>query len=704
MNNILLFIVIAIIIIAVVALFFLQKLQKNQGRLPRPKSIDNQPTIKMADPRLLSDEDIANALSAQQAPKRTTSSVAPQPAPQNELANVDVYIQNQDYQTAINELKRLLMTNPRHTGAMLKLLQVYGLTKQYTPFNQLHQKICEIADEKTIQDASFFKSLIDEEIADVQPTPTPVATPVQINTLEFDVPTQKATIPTPTPQPLTDDVADDEIFELDFDINETDKLANQTAPTPSQHTPSQHDDVIDLGELDFGLDTLDAQKATPQAAISPTPTDDITATDNFDDVAILGQNTHQSTNTQESTANEQKSALDDGLDFDFDFSNNKPATQKTTTQSESSFGGDTSLDFSFDDKPQQDSKTTEAIDDFDFTALSLDGETTTKTTHDTATIAQADSTDDGLDFDFGGDKPSTQNEPVADTKPAFDFTLDDKAPQSTTTATDAVSTTEFDFAQLSLDDDIAPKADTTSNTQNINELDDFDFGDIPTSKQDATPTVDDFDLSIDFDTADVSFDVDDKADKADDFSFTLDTQTTDESITQPSLATTETSNTKDDFDGLANTTQTPNLDLDTTLALEDDLAVDTPIFNETKTNSNNIINHDVATDDFDWQIELAGNTSANKETTETTHTSSVADIPTTKVQEIPVVITPAPATSLEDSLSTPTDDGIQVTLALAKQYVEFGEYDSAKRLLQEVVQDGLPSQKQEAHALMITLA
>lgn len=242
MNNTLLFIVIAIIAVAIIALIFLQKLQKNQGKSPRVPSIDKQPTIKPADPRLLSDADIANALSAQQTLPQAEPQLV-QTKPQDELAKIDGLIQSQDYQTAISELKHLLMTNPRHTTAMLKLLQVYGLTKQYTPFNQLHQKICEIADEKTVQDANFFKSLIDEEIASTQSTPKPAPQPVQIDTLEFDIPQERPK--TAKPMPIDTPTADDEVFELDFDVDEN---SNTAKPASSSTTTSQADDLVDLEE------------------------------------------------------------------------------------------------------------------------------------------------------------------------------------------------------------------------------------------------------------------------------------------------------------------------------------------------------------------------------------------------------------------------------------------------------------------------
>jgi len=45
-------------------------------------------------------------------------------------------------------------------------------------------------------------------------------------------------------------------------------------------------------------------------------------------------------------------------------------------------------------------------------------------------------------------------------------------------------------------------------------------------------------------------------------------------------------------------------------------------------------------------------------------------------------------------------DSQQVTLDLADQYLQLGEYDSARRLLAEVIEQGSHEQKQKAQALL----
>lgn len=640
MNNTLLFIVVAIIIIAIVALFFLQKLQKKQGKLPRPASIDKQPTIKMADPRLLSDKDIANALSAQQAPK-----TAPQVTPQNELATVDIYIQNQDYQTAINELKRLLMTNPRHTDAMLKLLQVYGLTKQYVSFNQLHQKICEIADAKTVQDANFFKSLIDEEIASTQPA-TPVATPVQIDTLEFDVPTPtpQNTKPAPTPQ---SQAADDEILELDFGADE---LTNKQVAPPATPDTVQTDDFTDLGDFEFSFDTPNTKNATTKTT---TPAD-ITS---FDDLASADDDLVKTTNNQKVlTSDNQNIAQKEVIDLDFNFGNDGFAPKKEPSASNESL------------------------------TLTLNEKTPSNQ------VVHAPSADIELDFD--NNQPAIKHEPSISTDDlTFTFDdFDDKTQQKDNRTTQPADM--LDFAELSFDD--KSQTSTTANVRSTDETKDFDFGGMLNDTQTNTSADDNtLDLSADF--KGVSFDVDDNTNKADDFIFDFDKDTTKPDTAHQPTAPNLVAEDDFGFDFSSKTTQDLKLELDddllskNDLELDNSLGFDTPSFD--KANANNDINDDFISIDFDTNTATQTDTQAE-----------AINAPVTTVQEIPVVITPTPATSLEDSLSIPTDDGIQITLELAKQYAELGEYDSAKRLLQEVVQDGLPPQKQEAHALMVTLS
>lgn len=604
MTKTLLFIAIALIVIAVIAWFVLQKLQNMQGRLPRPQGIDKQPTIKVADPRLLSDQDIATALSAQQAEQA--------PKPKDDLEATEIYIQNQDYPSAINELKRLLMTNPRHTKAMLKLLQVYGLTGQHVAFNQLYQRICEIADEKTVQEANMLKTLVDDGATNTQPpAPTPApAKPVQIDTTEFDKPTTQTVPAKPAPPPVPQDVPD-EIFELDFDINEPvsaqptataqtapqkvvfgsdiDEIFQQTAPKPAQAP----DELAELDELDFSFDTpstaLPNLQATTDTAINLdapsadggldlTPTSDAPKAQTDDVFTVDFELTDTDTKPQDTA----------DLAFDFDFGANSP--NNTTA-------------------PQTATQDDEPANEYDFSQLSLESTP--------ATVAKPDD-DVGLAFE-----PDTGTAPSFEIQGADDST---KQPQA-----DKEVDFDFDFGG-SLND-----------TPKVSRDDGITF-DLSADDSLSTDTTDDAGLAFELDTT-PSFDI----------------QSTDNPPKTEATQADEFSDLSFDLTSSDSPTTQEPLSVAPTITAQPDASTDDTI------------------GDFNWADM----------------TDSTPDV---------VSATPAVANTLETSLTTPTDDGIQITLELAKQYIEFGEYDSAKRLLQEVVQDGLPPQKQEAQSLMTTLA
>ncbi|MDO4897271.1 MAG: FimV/HubP family polar landmark protein [Moraxella sp.] len=586
MTKTLLFIAIALIVIAVIAWFVLQKLQNKQGRLPRLPSIDKQPNIKMADPRLLSDQDIANALSAQQAEQVQK--------PKDDLEATEMYVQNQDYPSAINELKRLLMTNPRHTKAMLKLLQVYGLTGQHVAFNQLHQRICEIADEKTVQEANMLKTLVDDGATNTQPpapTPTP-AKPVQINTIEFDKSTNQTASVKPTPQPVPQDVPD-EVFELDFDINEPVQPQPSATPVSTHQTPEQ---------------------TTPQNVVFGSDIDEI----------------FKQTAPKPTQAPDELAELDE-LDFGFDTPSTALPNLQTTTDTAVNLDVP-STDGGLDLAPAPDIPKVQTDD-----AFTVDFALT-----DTDTKAQP-SADLAFDFDFGTDSQDSMTAPQVAKQ-------DDKP------------TNEYDFSQLSLETDTATQ---TASETTIKADDDAGLAFEPST--DATPS---FDIQ-DTDNLAQAEVIQDKADDVG-LAFGLDTSGTSmaPSFDPPKAEVTQA----DDFGDFSFDLASSDTTSDDNLSTQEPLNVAPAITVQSDVPKTDTIG------DFDW-----------------------ADM-TDSTPNAPPVATPAPASTLEASLTTPADDGIQVTLELAKQYIEFGEYDSAKRLLQEVAQDGSTPQKQEAQSLITTLA
>lgn len=709
MNNTLLFIVIGIIAVAIIALLVLKKLQDKQGKLPRPPSVDKQANIKVADPRQLPES------------THSPSQQIPQ-APKNELATVETYISHQDYTSAINELKRLLMTNPRHTQAMLKLLQVYGLTGQMTAFNQLYQKICEIADEKTVQEAGFLKSILEpapqaQPIPEPAPAPAPVAKPIEIDSIDFETtkPAPIKSAPVPTPAPAVEMDADD-VLELDFNLD--DKPAPQQIAQPV----TQQEDG-----LSFEFETTPPAPKAP--VVEPVSASDVEALSfEFESPAPAPViNTKPNTTNEldgldfDFNINEAKDAspakVEDEVGFDFDFGLDEPAKPTIATPSTPIKEPEPEIVFDLDTlettlspstnntptiEPAFQSNTTPAnkTDDFEFefdapqsvTELSFDLPQETKTNvADTHLTTQSS---DSLSFDDFELEPATAPASVTPSKtslesePSLDlaefdvqFDANTKAPADDL-ASLSFDTPAFEPNEISLDlgDSLADDQSTLdSSTFELNEVS-LDLGDSLTAKpqQTAEPSFDlsDFELDIDADkpTQDLT-DLSPEAPSAPEASFELEMPAT------PVTAPEEPS-----FDLSVDVSEPA---VEQTLVATSDPVADDFAWDELK-----ISPTATTTDEPSFDLDV----SAPKEEMAFDVTPAVAE------PEIPVV---APVTSVpiapEESL-TPSDDGIQITLELAKQYVEFGEYDSAKRLLQEVSQEGTTTQKQEAHTLMVMIA
>lgn len=700
MNNTLLFIVIGIIAVAIIALLVLKKLQDKQGKLPRPPSVDKQTNIKVADPRQLPES------------THSPSQQIPQ-APKNELATVETYISHQDYTSAINELKRLLMTNPRHTQAMLKLLQVYGLTGQMTAFNQLYQKICEIADEKTVQEAGFLKSILEpapqaQPMPEPVPAPAPVAKPIEIDSIDFEAtkPAPIKSAPVPTPAPVVEMDADD-VLELDFNLD--DKPAPQQIAQPV----TQQEDG-----LSFEFETT--PPAPKASVVEPVSASDVEALSfEFESPAPA-----PTTSTQPNTTNEL-----DSLDFDFNINEAKDvspapqaivdtpvATNSTPAKVEDEVGFD--FDFGLDEpaKPTIATPSTptkepepEIVFDLDTLETSLSPSTNNTPIIEPAFQSNTAPVDKTDDFEFEFDAPQSV------TELSFDLPQETKTNVADNHLT-AQSSDPLSFDDFELEPTTAPASVTPSKTSLESEpsldLAEFDVHFDANTKAPAddlaslsfdTPAFEPNEVSLDLgdsltakpqQTAEPSFDLSD-------FELDIDADKPAQDLTDLSLEAPSTPEASFELEMPATPVTAPE-------EPSFDLSVDVsePIVEQTL-----VATSDPVADEFAWdELEISPTATTTDEPSFDLDVSAPKEemafdvAPAVAEPEIPVV---APVTSVpvapEESL-TPSDDGIQITLELAKQYVEFGEYDSAKRLLQEVSQEGTTTQKQEAHTLMVMIA
>ncbi len=808
MIDILLIAVIVILIIAIAVLFGIKYLQNKKGKQPKPANTNKQTKIKRADPRLaLSNTEEPTDLAVRtNTPQPTpTQTPPPEPKPVDELAYAEYYLRNQDYTAAIKELKRVLMTNPRHSGAMLRLLQVYGVTKQYDTFNQLHQKIHEIADNKTVQEADFCKSLIDDELA--QEAAARAAKPVAkkeedtIEVLEFSTEDAEndARFEQPKPQAVSTPAPEnalieelEEEFDLDFDFDtpaqtlqptvepKTTLSAQQdhhsTIAEPAKNAPTQTADE-DFG---FDLDSLDFDTPNPTSAPQK-------PTNNDADVDLeLGHLDLGLDSTPEKPAQNTKSDSNDGLSldgFDLDLGlDDKPAPLQTATpQSTAQEKTDTSFDelafdFDFDsdkttqNKPQETPNIKQTHGDLDgFDSLSFDTPLSSSTAKEPVVSTP---TDDGLDLTLDFATPS----PKATTaKDEFDLSLGDQDTGftlATDTKTSSFDELSLDFADLS----------TQKDSLKTDKKPDFDDGlpydlSLNTTKQDLTPndelsldssslpqptkdkgTDDDFGgLSLDFDqdkpiqeaikTDALTFDLTDDAftpptpsvsaqsssvaDTAFDFG-ELSLVDNDKTKPQPEKQTAQTITIETVTQSVvspvepvepvevANTsTQDDTTGLDFDFGFDEKSATNSETVTESQTPTpNQMPTLDEATLDL-------GDLSASKDdmvsadsaqsdsplaqmtdviTPDAVESPTIKDTATTiKVATSPTVAVPAHSPT-DDELFGDSLDNAQITLNLAKQYLAFGEYTSAKHLLGEVLQTGNDSQKQNAQTLISRLS
>lgn len=716
-----LFAIVAILIIgAIIALLILKKKQQ---------VLDDEPVVptdvlqRTARP---SSEDIFNELAHESKPE-----VDP-------IEKVDRLIGDNRHDEAVNELKRLLLSNPKNSIAVLKLLQVYVLTNNFGAFDKVYQKLKESGDTETLEQAESYRLLLD----DAMPKPAAaVEQDTKVDSLDFDMPiTQTPSHAEPTISTAVQNetsLSEFEDFNFDDPLGTSSSLESELGSR--LETPTLTSSADDAFDLDFGT----ALDSSLRDNLSSTPKAD-TADSSLD----LG------------------SSLDDGLSFDgaFDLTS-EPTNQTSTTSINNSgtldtefdlgdFGLDStptptpnkpSLDDSFDldfnlggDSSTQASTTEVASDDFDLGSFDLGSSEPTASTKS-----------DGLDFssDFGGLELD-----------GFDvggLNAESNAPSA------PQATAEFDLGSdnfgLSLDglttnspalDKPSVKTESNDLGLDVGGLDDFDFGNTNDLGRSNTLS-DSLDNSLDIGSLDDVGGLDilttnntpAEAPATDefalgDFDFNTFTETT------PAQATSGTNEIDGfdlgDFSLDTSKTETPKVGTPVaseSIAKDDgfdlnldvgglDIGGESAKVDATPTSLGAVEESKPSLDDFSFnlpEISTADTASAS----ETTASSDLGDfelsaksepvvpkaptssfeLPAFDMAEVaaPVVNTPAPAPSFDASLTQGLDSA-GVTLDLAQQYMTLGEYDSAKHLLEEVVLVGNADQSRTASNLLKRLS
>ena len=321
-----------------------------------------------------------------------------------------------------------------------------------------------------------------------------------------------------------------------------------------------------------------------------------------------------------------------------------------------------------------------SFDDLENQLLADDGPATQPEHAATVNAVTAIDMDEGLDFNFDDAdteslslETSEPKQPVADDS-AFSLELDEPATIKTTSETvatdDAFSLDDdFDFSSSSTVTSDAPAEDAPQTvTNDFLELDNLVAEDTTTDSlntelADAAAATQTIELdATDMEHNELSFaDIEsNELGMDDDFSFTTDAVTTEES---------------------APTDTTPSFSLETEEASDftaDSLAIEEPV----------VANPIAESAPAAAVAELADVAPTSADFAETAQS---ADTP---------VSTPDDSQFAADFDYVNELDSVQVTIDLAAQYLELGEYDSAKRLLKEVANQGNAEQQSQVESLL----
>ena len=266
----------------------------------------------------------------------------------------------------------------------------------------------------------------------------------------------------------------------------------------------------------------------------------------------------------------------------------------------------------------------------------------------------------------------TDNSPSTDSDFDFDFELSEHSLASTEAPTNDATDDSFNSSlnELSLEDDFVLDLNSDADTNNV-------INNAPATTE--TTYLDDDHLTLSLHSDDVSNETPEQIeiqhsiveDNFEDFSFE-DISIEDANI--EGISAEETNSTKNDSDASSSAP--------TTLMFDDDTVID---------------------DDFDFDsLSLSESTTAN------TPVEVDSEYANTHLDNA-IDIAPAADTSSTEDFSSrfaadfdfvKSLDSNQVTLDLAGQYVQLGEYDSAKRLLNEVIAKGNSEQQQQAQRLL----
>lgn len=573
------------------------------------------------------------------APIEPVSSIDP-------IAQADTLINEQRYNEAAADLKRVLMSNPANTAAMLKLLQVYGLTNNHVAFDKLHHKIHEVADSQSIQQADFYRSLLEDDISSSTLSHTQTITPAQHNNIK---------------EPNLDESLSPHVSTTHEDFNDLNFVTNQPKePTfdtglnfnieKSDPIPSTTDTLIQ--EEDIGLDFDDFSSNDSVATLDDSPDDSNLNFDNF----TLDESKHPVTETDDGL----DLSINDELDFDKPDSDSLSSADLLTVDKSTpddlsfesneneSFSDNESLDFdlSFDEPDLEETSSTETVPP---KATSLDVESFSKDelSFDDFSLEESDTSFDLESLDNPILQDDKENEKITQLDDDFSFDLSEDSNAHSDKLTKAPSPTQSDE-----EFDFEPSTDFTSDASD-NGLED--------------------ELGLDLDNSSFE-DTDLTQEKTDNNSLPNDDFTIENDVPPRNVQEQHTDIlTGDEAD----------------FGFSSDLAFD---------DASDFVFDDVNEESVDKPV-FDDSTSLDGTIEEATQDTQATDTVNLDVTDFDISV-PQQSQITNDFDFVEELDKSKITLDLANQYLSLGEHDSAKRLLEEVAKSGNQNQQETATTLL----
>ena len=294
--------VVAIVILAGVFFF----LKNKQGGASNPPAITSRPKTLAEQQQELAERPVA--------PTALVSTA------DDDLRTAQSFINQQDFTSASNVLKKSIKNNPTRSDLYFMLLNTFALSKDYDNFNKFYPAVIALDNPVTTSHAQSLKKLVDDELAFnqslTQPVPTtpnvaPMAQPVPVSTapshdepLSFDLGFDEP-VPTPKTAPAQND---DMGMSFDFDVADTSTTNTTVTPKPAEST------VMDL-DADFDFDVL---SETIEAPKTVTPVEEPIADLGTDFDFDLPSETVEAPAPQVQAPVVEEPSMDLGADFDFD--------------------------------------------------------------------------------------------------------------------------------------------------------------------------------------------------------------------------------------------------------------------------------------------------------------------------------------------------------------------------------------------------